>query len=52
MFLQVDKELQKEYAREEIVQIKKSNPPNKAPLFKILGEAIGGSQNGNEVSAD
>lgn len=46
----MDKELEKDYAREEITQIKKSNPPNKAPLFKILGEAIGGSNGANGES--
>lgn len=28
--------------------MKRSNPPNKAPLFKILGEAIGGSASNGE----
>lgn len=44
----MDKELEKDYARDEIIQMKKSNPPNKPPLFKILGEAIGGSNANGE----
>jgi hypothetical protein len=37
-FLKVDEELEKEAGKEELASMKRKNPPNKAPLFKLLGE--------------
>lgn len=40
-FLKVDEELEKEAGQEELANMKRKNPPNKAPLFKLLGEVNG-----------
>lgn len=40
-FLNVDVKISSEDGKKELAEIKKKNPPNKSPLFKILGEAIG-----------
>lgn len=42
-FLAVDDELEKQDGQEELAVMKKKNPPNKAPLFKLLGEVNGNS---------
>jgi hypothetical protein len=39
--------LDKDYGKEEITAMKKKSPPNKSPLFKILGEAIGNGASGD-----
>jgi serine/threonine protein phosphatase PrpC len=44
-FLKVDEELEKESGKEELAAMKRKNPPNKAPLFKLLGD-INGSGSG------
>lgn len=36
-FLKVDEELEKDWGKDEIAQMKRKNPPNKSPLMKILG---------------
>jgi hypothetical protein len=41
-FLKVDEELEKETGKEELAAMKRKNPPNKAPLFKLLGDINGG----------
>ena len=51
-FLDVDKELEKDSGKEELIAMKKKNPPNKSPLFKILGETLGQGQNGTEERSE
>jgi len=46
--MQVDKELESDTGKDELTQMKKKSPPNKSPLFKILGEAIGNGGSGGE----
>ena len=46
-FLRVDEELEKDTGKEELAQMKRKNPPNKSPLFKILGETLGNGNNNN-----
>jgi len=45
----VDVGLEKEEGKEELAKIKKESPPNKSPLFKILGD-IGNNGEGGEES--
>ncbi len=40
-FLNVDVNLQTESGKEELADMKRANPPNKSPIFKILGETVG-----------
>ena len=40
-FLKVDEELEKETGKNELAVMKRKNPPNKAPLFKLLGDING-----------
>ena len=40
-FLKVDEELEKEAGKEWLAAMKRKNPPNKAPLFKLLGDING-----------
>jgi serine/threonine protein phosphatase PrpC len=47
--LQVDTELEKEYAIDEITAFKKQNPSNKPPLFKVLGEVLGNSKDKDDM---
>jgi serine/threonine protein phosphatase PrpC len=51
-FLKVDEELEKETGKEELAVMKRKNPPNKAPLFKLLGDingsGAGASANGEQ----
>lgn len=51
-FLKVDEELEKETGKEELATMKRKNPPNKAPLFKLLGDinGSGGSGDGSNES--
>ena len=51
-FLKVDEELEKEGGKAELATMKKQNPPNKAPLFKLLGDINGAGGPGGEQSAD
>jgi hypothetical protein len=48
--------LEKEPGKEELANMKRKNPPNKAPLFKLLGElangGAAGTGNGGEQSTD
>ena len=37
----MDEELEKEAGKEELAAMKRKNPPNKAPLFKLLGDING-----------
>lgn len=47
-FLKVDEELEKETGKEWLAAMKRKNPPNKAPLFKLLGDINGtGATNAN-----
>jgi serine/threonine protein phosphatase PrpC len=46
-FLRVDQELEKEDGREELAAMKRKNPPNKAPLFKLLGDINGSGAGAN-----
>ena len=48
VFLEVDKELEKDTGKEELAAMKRKSPPNKSPIFKILGDTIGGGSNGGE----
>jgi len=50
-FLQVDKEIAAEDGQEELANMKKKSPPNRAPLFKILGD-INGSGGGGEQNRE
>jgi serine/threonine protein phosphatase PrpC len=36
--LEVDRELEKEEGKNELATMKREKPPNKAPLFKLLGD--------------
>jgi hypothetical protein len=49
-FLQVDEELETEKGRDEVIAMKKKNPPNKSPLFKILGDSLTGGESGADTS--
>lgn len=51
-FLKVDEELEKEGGKAELAAMKKDNPPNKAPLFKLLGDINGAGAAGGEQTAD
>jgi serine/threonine protein phosphatase PrpC len=58
-FLKVDEELEKEGGKEELAAMKRKNPPNKAPLFKLLGDingtgagAAGGDQSTESLQLD
>ena len=51
-FLKVDEELEKDKGKEELATMKRANPPNKAPLFKLLGEINSGAGANGEQSAD
>jgi len=42
--------LESKDGKESLAKMKRSNPPNKAPLFKLLGE-ITNSNNGNGEDA-
>ena len=43
----MDVELEREEGKEELAKIKKESPPNKSPLFKILGD-IGNNGDGED----
>ena len=45
-FLKIDEELEGAQGQEELQAFKKLNPPNKSPLFKILGETLGNGAGG------
>lgn len=49
-FLKVDEELEKEDGKKWLAELKRKNPPNKAPLFKLLGDinGAGASANGEQ----
>jgi serine/threonine protein phosphatase PrpC len=47
-FLKVDEELEKETGKEELASMKRKNPPNKAALFKLLGDINGGGNGSGE----
>ena len=51
-FLEIDRQLEKEDGREELAKMKRSNPPNKAPLFKLLGDITSNPSANGEASAD
>ena len=53
-FLEIDRTLEKEAGREEIAVMKRANPPNKAPLFKLLGDISnkGGDDGGDNLMLD
>ena len=40
-FLRIDEDLEKDWGREEIANMKRKEPPNKSPLFKLLGDTLG-----------
>ena len=42
-FLEIDRQLEGKEGREVLAKMKRSNPPNKAPLFKLLGEITTGN---------
>ena len=46
-FLKVDEELEKETGKEELAVMKRKQPPNKAPLFKLLGDINGSGAGAN-----
>lgn len=50
-FLKVDEELEKEDGKKWLADLKRKNPPNKAPLFKLLGDInnTGASANGEQT---
>ena len=57
-FLKVDEELEKETGKEELAVMKRKQPPNKAPLFKLLGDingagtGAGGEQSNEQLQLD
>lgn len=51
-FLKVDEELEKESGKEELAAMKRKNPPNKAALFKLLGDINGGGNGSGEQTQD
>lgn len=51
-FLKVDEELEKDNGKEELATMKRKNPPNKAPLFKLLGDINGAGGAGGEQGAE
>jgi len=51
-FLKIDEELEKEAGKEELAAMKRKNPPNKAPLFKLLGDMKGAETAGGEQSTE
>jgi len=44
-FLKIDYKLEKEGGLDEVAEMKRTNPPNKSPLMKILTDSLG---NGTE----
>ena len=40
-FLRIDHDLELDWGREEIANMKRKEPPNKSPLFKLLGDTLG-----------
>lgn len=44
--MKIDEELEGAQGQEELQAFKKLNPPNKSPLFKILGETLGNGAGG------
>ena len=48
VYLKIDEELNKDWGREEIQNLKKKNPPNKSPLFKMLGDVSNNHENNSE----
>ena len=53
-FLEIDTTLEQEPGREEIAIMKRANPPNKAPLFKLLGDISnkGAGEDGDNLMLD
>ena len=58
-FLKIDEELEKDGGKEELAVMKRKNPPNKAPLFKLLGDingngspTLGGEQGADQLGLD
>jgi hypothetical protein len=41
--LEIDRQLEGKEGKEALAKMKRSNPPNKAPLFKLLGEITSGN---------
>jgi serine/threonine protein phosphatase PrpC len=48
----VDVSLEEEKGREELAKMKRQNPPNKSPLFRILGDISSQNNGASEGSAD
>ena len=45
-FLRIDVDLEQDWGREEIANMKRKEPPNKSPLFKLLGDSLGNGDKG------
>ena len=49
----MDEELSSNSGKDELATMKRNNPPNKAPLFKLLGDITNGNPgNPNEQTPD
>ena len=48
--MKIDEELEKDTGKEELAVMKRKCPPNKSPLFKILGETLGNGAGGSNVN--
>lgn len=48
--MRIDQDLEQDWGREEIANMKRKEPPNKSPLFKLLGDTLsnGGSEQSND----
>lgn len=43
----MDEELEKDTGKEYLTELKKKQPPNKSPLFKLLGEMTNSNAGGS-----
>ena len=50
--MEIDRQLEGKEGREALAKMKRSNPPNKAPLFKLLGEITSGNNGTGEEGDD
>lgn len=37
-YFKIDEDLDKDWGKDEIMHLKKKNPPNKSAIFKLLGD--------------
>lgn len=45
--MKIDEVLETETGKNELAEMKRKNPPNKSPLFKLLGAQMGNGEGPN-----